>query len=137
MKPFGIVRGAHRRLGRRGERVAARLLEMHGCRILCRNYRCRAGELDLVALDGEILRFVEVKSLRRKGNFAPAGNLSLRQRRRNYAAARIYRGITGARRMEARFDLVEVVFDGRRIVELRRHSDYLPALMPEGGEVRP
>ena len=137
MKPFGVVKGIRRRLGVRGETTAARLLEIHGCQILCRNYRCRAGELDLVVLDGEILRFVEVKSLRRKAGFTPAGTLSIRQRRRNYAAARIYRGITGARRMEARFDLVEVVFDGRRIVELRRHSDYLPALMPEGGEVRP
>jgi len=137
MKPFGVVKGIRRRLGIRGETTAARLLEMHGCRILCRNYRCRAGELDLVALDGEILRFVEVKSLRRKAGFTPAGNLSLRQRRRNWAAARIYRRITGAQRMEARFDLVEVVFDRGAIAEVRRHADYLPALMPETGEAQP
>ena len=113
-------------------------MSMHGCLVLCRNYRCRAGELDLVVLDGEILRFVEVKSLRRKAGFTPAGNLSIRQRRRNYAAAQVYRRITGARRLEARFDLVEVVFDGGRIAEVRRHADYLPALMSEMREdVRP
>jgi len=137
MKPFSFARTWRQRLGRDGESVAARPFGMLGCTLLCRNWRCRAGELDLVVLDGEILRFVEVKSLRRKAGFAPAGNLSPRQRRRNYAAAKIYRRVSGAQRLEARFDLVEVVFDASRIAEVRRHPDYLPALPPmQGGAAR-
>ena len=122
------------RLGMKGEAAAARLFENDGCTILCRNWRCRAGELDFVALDGEILRFVEVKSLRRKAGFVPAMNLSFRQRRRNFAAAKLYRRIAGARRLEARFDLVEVTFDGDRISEVLRLRDYLPALPPAAPE---
>src|SRR5438445_10894938 len=48
-------------LGEEGERVAARFLEARGYRILERNYRTRRGEIDLIAEDGRVLVFVEVK----------------------------------------------------------------------------
>ena len=48
-------------LGDEGERAAARFLEGRGYRILERNYRTRRGEIDLIAQDGRILVFVEVK----------------------------------------------------------------------------
>src|SRR2546422_8060575 len=48
-------------LGEEGERAAARFLEARGYRILERNYRTRRGEIDLIAEDGRILVFVEVK----------------------------------------------------------------------------
>lgn len=119
------ARAAHLRLGRRGEDAAVRLLEHLGCRILCRNWRCGAGELDIVAIDGEILRFVEVKSLNRKAGFTPAVNLSPRQRRRNLNAARVFLRLSGCQVPDHRFDLVEAVFYRRRLVDLRRHCDYL------------
>ena len=49
-------------VGRGGEAVAARLLEAEGYRILARNYRCPAGEVDLVAQEGDCLVFVEVRT---------------------------------------------------------------------------
>src|SRR5207247_9286437 len=48
-------------LGEEGERAASRFLEARGYRILERNYRTRRGEIDLIAEDGRILVFVEVK----------------------------------------------------------------------------
>lgn len=48
-------------VGASGERIAALLLEQAGCTIIARNWRCRGGELDLVALDGEILVCAEVR----------------------------------------------------------------------------
>ena len=48
--------------GRAGETAAAILLEEKGLRILERNFRSRTGEVDIIALDGEILVFVEVKT---------------------------------------------------------------------------
>src|SRR5438876_11445110 len=48
-------------LGEEGERAAARFLEARGYRILERNYRTRRGEIDLIAEDGRVLVFVEVK----------------------------------------------------------------------------
>ena len=52
------------RLGNFGERYAARLLEEGGHTVVARGWRCRAGELDLVTLDGAELVFVEVRTRR-------------------------------------------------------------------------
>lgn len=51
-------------LGRYGEQVAVEVLERDGMRVLDRNWRCRAGELDVVALDGGCVVAVEVKTRR-------------------------------------------------------------------------
>lgn len=49
-------------VGRFGEQLAVQHLEGAGLEILARNWRCPAGELDVVALDGDVLVFVEVKT---------------------------------------------------------------------------
>jgi putative endonuclease len=48
--------------GREGEKLAAGVLEKAGFRIIARNFRSSRGEVDLVALDGAVLVFIEVKS---------------------------------------------------------------------------
>jgi putative endonuclease len=48
--------------GSRAERAAAHFLKRQGYRLLARNYSCPLGELDLIALDGECVVFVEVRS---------------------------------------------------------------------------
>lgn len=55
-------------VGASGERIAALLLEQAGCRIIARNWHCRGGELDLVALDGDTLVCVEVRVRTRAGH---------------------------------------------------------------------
>jgi putative endonuclease len=58
-----VVRMAHNaELGRRGEQLAAEHLEARGIRVIERNWRCRLGEIDLVARDGDDTVFVEVKT---------------------------------------------------------------------------
>lgn len=54
-------------VGRRGEQLAVGLLEREGYRVLDRNWRCRIGEIDIVAQDGDELVIVEVKSRRGVG----------------------------------------------------------------------
>lgn len=49
-------------VGRHGEQLAAEHLEAAGLQILARNWRCREGELDIVARDGAVLVFAEVKT---------------------------------------------------------------------------
>ena len=49
-------------LGRRGEDVAAEYVEAQGMRVVERNWRCREGEIDVVALDGDEVVVVEVKT---------------------------------------------------------------------------
>ena len=56
--------GSRHALGRLGEELAARALTARGYRIRERNWRCTAGELDIVAEDGDVLVFIEVKTRR-------------------------------------------------------------------------
>lgn len=104
-------------LGRRGERVAARVLKRAGYRVVARRLRTTGGEVDLVALDGETLVLVEVKaSLVRpdRGSRAarPADRVDHRKRRRLAGASRALRRGEWAGRPH-RIDVVSVVFRGR------------------------
>lgn len=123
------ARADTRRLGQRGEEAAVRLLKHENMTILARNYRCKAGELDIVALDGRELVFVEVKSLRKKAFFTPASNLSMNQRRRNRNAAKVYLRMINSPQISARFDLVEAVYWKNILLSIRRTEDYQPPLI--------
>ena len=123
--------------GRRGEKIAAGFLVSRGMTVLHRNFRCRAGELDIVALDGGEIVFVEVKTMRyRQRDMRPWVNLSANQRRHNRNAGKVYLKSTGAFVLNARYDLVEVILRGAFCVGLYHTRDYqppLPALPEEGG----
>lgn len=98
-------------LGRRGERIAERALAARGYEILDRNWRCPDGEIDLVALDGEALVFIEVKtrSSTRYGHpFEAITPGKLSRLRRLAAAWLVARGpVRGARRL--RIDAIGVL----------------------------
>jgi len=98
-------------LGRRGEEVAAAFLRAHRYTIVARNYRCRAGEIDLVALDGPVLVFVEVRSRRGTSAGTPLESVDARKRAQ---VARVAEHFLVARRWverAARFDVIGVRFD--------------------------
>ncbi|MBF0096232.1 MAG: YraN family protein [Magnetococcales bacterium] len=101
------MRDERQLLGLESEQVAERYLHKNGYRILERNVRSRQGELDMVALQGEVLVFCEVKS--RRGAFGPdpAENLHARKQARlvRLAAAYLQRHPEHAGR-ECRFDAV-------------------------------
>jgi putative endonuclease len=58
------MKGARKKLGQRGEDLAAALMEDQGYVVRERNWRCSAGEIDIVAEDGDCLVFVEVRTRR-------------------------------------------------------------------------
>jgi putative endonuclease len=68
--------------GNRSERAAARFLRRLGYRILARNFSCPYGELDLVALDGACLVFVEVRSTGNEDASGPAASVDVPKQRR-------------------------------------------------------
>jgi putative endonuclease len=67
-------------LGDRGETLVAQLLQANGWQILAQQWRCRWGELDLVARDRQWLIFVEVKT-RSDGNWDENGTLAINQQK--------------------------------------------------------
>lgn len=100
------------RLGRHGEDLAAQHLERLGFTIVARNHRTRHGELDLVAFDGRVLAFVEVKT-RRRGTGRPWDGLHLKKRAqvRRMAAAYLNQVPERPRGQELRFDAIGIVLD--------------------------
>jgi putative endonuclease len=80
-------------LGRRGEQVAARLLEARGWRVVGRSFLARRGEIDLVARDGDRLVVVEVKTRSSDAFGTPAEAVGSRKRRALAAAAGEYRAL--------------------------------------------
>jgi putative endonuclease len=117
--PFAVLRAAHLRLGRRGERLAARLLHELGVEVLVRNYRCPAGEIDIVAREGEVLCFVEVKTRRRAVGSRPADAVGRAKRERLIRAAHHYLREIGRPALLYRFDIVELLLAGFRVGQAR------------------
>ena len=99
--------------GRRGEQVAARHLKRSGYLILARNYRAAGAEIDLVALDGSTLVFVEVKFRAGSGFGTPAEAVDFDKRERIRRAARAFTEWRGVPDLPARFDVVALSGAGR------------------------
>lgn len=76
--------------GRQAEERAAAFLRGRGLSIVERNWRCRFGEIDLVALDGETLVFVEVRARASRTHGGAAESITAAKRRRLAAAAKQY-----------------------------------------------
>ena len=94
--------------GNRGEAIACGHLERSGFVILARNYRCRSGEVDIVARDGAATVFVEVKE--RHGSSHGEGHeaVTFGKRRRIIRAARLYAASRGLSEGPIRFDVVSI-----------------------------
>lgn len=76
--------------GRLAEDAAALLLTHHSARIVEKNYRARGGEIDLIALDGETLCFIEVRYRRSAAYGGAIASISLQKRRRIAQTALAY-----------------------------------------------
>ena len=120
-----------RETGDRGERLAAEFLQKNGYRIVMANFEAPIGrnsrevqiigEIDIVALDGETLCFVEVKTRRDLEFAGPLTNVDLRKQRTVTRTARAYRRIFAVNEMKYRYDVVTVVGeDDDSRVELHR-----------------
>jgi putative endonuclease len=110
-----------RPLGADGERLAARHLQQLGYRILARGHRQRLGEVDLIALDGSVLVFVEVKTWRYGSAGDPSEAVDARKQERLTRAALIYLKRRNLLEQSVRFDVVSIVWPDRRVKPEIRH----------------
>lgn len=117
------------RYGRVGEAAARDELAARGYRILAGPYRCRAGEADLVAEDGEFLVFVEVKTRSRLTSGRPRDAVTPRKQRSLAQAALHYCVANDRMDWPLRFDVVEVILLRGQVVEVCVLRD---AFQPEG-----
>ncbi|MDY0165043.1 MAG: YraN family protein [Thermoguttaceae bacterium] len=116
-------------LGQRGEDAAARYLRRRGYRILGRGQSWKGGELDIVALKGETIVFVEVRTRQSDVPTRPEESVDLNKQRR---LTRLAVGYLKRHRLfghPARFDVVAVVWpEGRRRPEIRHVENAFPAV---------
>ena len=101
--------------GTRSERAAARFLKRLGYRILIRNFACDLGELDIIALDGVCLVFVEVRSTEAADHSRPAASVDLAKQKRLSRLALYFLKKNRLRDRAARFDVLTLSWpDGQR-----------------------
>jgi putative endonuclease len=96
-------------LGARGERIAAAYLTDAGLRLLDRNWRCRDGELDIVAREGDALVFCEVKTRRGTGYGYPVEAVTITKQRRLRVLAQRWLAAHDEHAPDLRFDVVGIL----------------------------
>src|SRR5262245_45445606 len=104
--------------GAKAEDVALAYLRQHGLQLIERNYRCRAGEIDLVMIDDSILALIEVRYRTGVDFGGAAASVTLTKQRRIANAARhLLLTHANLQRYRARFDVVAI--DGLKIDWIR------------------
>jgi len=100
-------------LGSEGEVLAAAYLERHCYGIIERNFRCRGGEIDIVARDGKTIVFVEVKT-RKNGHYGPP-QLAITPFKQRQISKAALTWLAKKRQLEAcaRFDVISITFEGQ------------------------
>ena len=110
-------------LGKTGEDLACRELERRGYAIIARRYRCRGGELDIIARDGPTLVFVEVKARDGRAFGDAAEAVTWRKQRRIVRLASEYVMRNRFNDSPCRFDVVSIQFDdGRPVIEVYQNA---------------
>lgn len=99
----------NRTIGSEYEQVAGKYLEQQGYHILCYNYRCPLGEIDIIAMDSDILVFVEVKYRKNLTKGSPLEAVNSKKQKVISKCANYY--ITGKRLYgnACRFDVIGIV----------------------------
>ena len=107
-------------LGPFGEEKAAEYLTANGYKILCRNFRCKAGEIDIVAIEEKTILFIEVKTRADLSCGLPCEAVDKKKRYRIIRAAWLYIAMEVNKRLlseisEFRFDVIEILVLNKRV----------------------
>ena len=108
---------ARKALGAFGEDKAAAWYERNGYRVVARNWRCRDGELDIVARRGPTVVFCEVKTRASAAFGVPAEAVTPAKQRKLRALAVLWLRSTGTHPAELRFDVASVLGGKLEIIE--------------------
>ena len=101
-------------LGHYGEDIAANYLQNKGYKVIDRNFRCRLGEIDIVAGKGKVLVFVEVKTRRGVNYGLPCESVTMEKLNHIRRAASIYALKNSLMDVQQRIDVIEVLCLGEK-----------------------
>ena len=124
-KPDRSMRSSRRhQIGCYGESVAAAWLRSRQCRILARNFRApRGGEVDLIARQGRLLMFIEVKTRHSSARIRPFEAVDAKKRSLIERGANAWLRRLGTRNLPWRFDVVEVYYDETHAPQINHIRD--------------
>ncbi len=108
------AQGQNQIVGKEGERAAEIYLKKKGYRIVERNYRCAVGELDLIALDGKVIVFVEVKTRSGDRFGSPLESVPRYKQRKMIQTALFFMSQHRLHERQARFDVVGISRGGKK-----------------------
>lgn len=112
---------ARKKLGEKGEDAAVAYLERAGLTVVERNWRSTRGEIDVVALDGEVLVLCEVKTRSTKAKGTPDEAVNPAKQRRYGRLAAEYIQQAGLGEIAVRFDVISILVIARDRALLRHH----------------
>lgn len=101
-------------LGARGEDIAEKYLKKKSYRIIERNYRCRLGEIDIIALDGRSLVFIEVKTRRNQNYGRPCEAVNAVKIGHIIRTAACYTAHSHLGYEDIRIDVIEILMQGEK-----------------------
>lgn len=97
--------------GQEGEKIAANYLKKMRYKIVERNYHCKYGEIDIIALDGEVLAFVEIKTRSSNRHGPPEFAVTKHKQSKIKKSASHYLGKHRIEERDCRFDIVAITME--------------------------
>ena len=114
------------KLGPRGERAGAKFLKRLGYRILATNYTCPLGEVDIIAVDGDMIVFVEVKTRRSDEVANPENAVNYHKRRQITRTAKWFLSDNKLQHTPARFDILAILMPASGKPDIEHFIDAFP-----------
>jgi putative endonuclease len=115
-------------LGARAEDHVAGWLAGNGYTVVCKNYRCHCGEIDIIARKGRFICFIEVRSRSTTAMGSPSLTVDRRKQSKIVRTAMYYMAAEKPGDLHGRFDVAAVTFGPDDKVEI----EYLPAAFEAG-----
>ena len=113
--------GHNKSLGAKGESAAAKYLEAKGYNIVDRNWKCKMGEIDIVAMDNGTIVFVEVKTRANLEKGLPEDSVGPKKRKKYECLAAMYLQDHDYVDMPVRFDVVGILVMSKNRAFMRHH----------------
>ncbi len=103
------MRQNNRTVGETYEKIAGQYLASHGYQVLCYNYRCKQGEIDVIALDGDMYVFCEVKFRKDESKGHPSEAVTPAKQKRICRSAMVYLKEHYLWDVSCRFDVISIL----------------------------